>query len=98
MIIARIFIVLAALLLVAAVAIATLTPLGMTLGQGLVSMSVATADWLRAHSPDWAWEKLVQPLLVRPLWLLPAALGVICAGVAASCSFGTASPSRRRRS
>ncbi len=98
MIVARIFIVLAALLLVSAVAIAALTPLGMTLGQGLVSTSVATAEWLHAHSPDWAWERLAQPLLVRPLWLLPAALGVICAGVAASCSFGTASPSRRRRS
>ncbi len=94
----RIFAVLAALLLVSAVAIATLTPQGLTLGQGLVLLDRGLSAWLRAHSTAWMWEWLELPLLLRPLWLVPASLGVICAGVAASFNLGNASPSRRRRS
>ncbi|GAC1345705.1 MAG: hypothetical protein NVSMB18_25970 [Acetobacteraceae bacterium] len=95
---ARIFAVLAALLLVAAVAIATLTPQGLTLGQGLVMLDRGMTAWMRAHSADWAWQWLELPFMVRPLWLVPACLGVICAGMAASLNLGSASPSRRRRS
>ncbi len=95
---ARVCAALAALLLVSAIAIATLTPQGLTLGQGLVLLDRGFAAWMRSHSTAWMWEWLELPLLLRPLWLAPASLGVICAGMAASFNLGTASPSRRRRS
>ena len=95
---ARLFTVLAAVFLVLAVALAALAPVGMTLDQGLQVVSDTLDPWLRGHSPAWLLDWVELPLLARPLWLAPAALGVVCAGFAASCSFGTASPSRQRRS
>ena len=95
---ARVFAVLAALFLVSAVAIATLTPASLSLGQGLLMLDRAMPGWLREHSPGWVWEWMEYPFLVRPVWLLPACLGVICAGLAASFNLGATSPSRRRRS
>ncbi len=35
-----------------------------------------------AHLPPWAWGRLFLPLLLRPAWLPPAALGIIFAGLA----------------
>lgn len=93
---ARIFAVLAALLLVAAVAIGTLTPPGLTLGQGLVMLDRAGPTWLREHSAAWLWNFIEVPFMVRPLWLIPACLGLICAGMAATFNLGSASPRRRR--
>ncbi len=98
MIASRIFATLAALFLVAAVAIAALTPLGMTLGQGLMQMDGTWLSWIQKQSPLWSWTWLELPLLLRPLWLIPAGIGLICAGAAASLNFGRASPSRRKRS
>ena len=94
----RIFAVLAALLLVGAVAIASLIPVGLTLDHALLVLDRASVGWLRLHSVPWIWEWIEQPFLLRPLWLLPACLGVICAGLAASFNLGKASPSRHRRS
>jgi hypothetical protein len=34
--------------------------------------------------------------MVRPLWLIPAFLGLICAGMATTLNLGDASPRRRR--
>jgi hypothetical protein len=98
MIASRIFAALAALFLVAAVAIAALTPLGMTLGQGLMLMDGSWLTWIQKQSPAWGWTWLELPFLLRPLWLIPAGVGLICAGAAASLNFGRASPSRRKRS
>lgn len=95
---ARIFAVLAALFLVTAVALATLTPQGLTLGQGLLMLDRGSAAWLRAHSAGWLWDWLELPFLVRPLWLVPAFLGLICVGLSATLNLGKPSPSRRRRS
>lgn len=95
---ARIFAVLAALFLVSAVAIGTLTPPGLTLGQGLVMLDRGGPAWLRDHSAGWMWDWLEYPFMVRPLWLIPACLGLICAGMALSLNLGNASQSRRRRS
>ena len=92
---ARVFAVLAALFLVASVAIGTLAP-GLTLGQGLVMLDHAGPVWLREHSAAWLWNWLEVPFMVRPLWLIPACLGLICAGMAASLNLGSASPRRRR--
>ena len=93
---ARVFTVLAAVFLVLAVAAVALAPMGMTLGRGLATVSSSADYWLRSHSPDLLRQWVEVPLLTRPLWLLPAALGFICAGAAVSCSFGATSPSRRR--
>ncbi len=98
MIASRIFATLAALFLVSAVAIAALTPFGMTLGQGLMLMDGTWLSWIQKQSPPWGWTWLELPFLLRPLWLIPAGVGLICAGAAASLNFGRASPSRRKRS
>ena len=98
MIASRIFAALAALLLVTAVAIAALTPFGMTLGQGLMQLDGTWLNWMQKQSPAWGWTWIEMPFLLRPLWLIPAGLGLICAGAAASLNFGRASPSRRKRS
>ncbi len=95
---ARTFTILAAFLLVGAIAAAALAPAGMTLARGLGTMSGVIEPWLRVHSPGWLRDWVEMPMLSRPLWMLPAALGVICAGVAASATLGATSPSHRRRS
>ena len=95
---ARIFAVLSAVFLVVAVGAAALTPLGLTLAQGLLIMDRGSIDWAKLHSASWIWNWIAMPFLLRPLWLLPASLGVICAGVAMTFNLGKASPSRRRRS
>ncbi len=93
---ARVFAVLAALFLVGAVAIGALTPPGLTLGQGLLMLDHEATNWLRGGSPAWLWNWIEVPLMERPLWLIPASLGVICAGMAASLNLGDTSPRRRR--
>ena len=98
MIAARILAALAAVFLVTAIAIAALTPLGMTLGQGLMLLDGVWLAWIQKHSSAWSWAWLELPFLLRPLWLIPAALGLICAGAATSLNFGQRPTSRRRRS
>ena len=93
---ARVFAVLAAVLLVVSVAIGTLTAQGLTLGQGLVILDHDMAGWLREHSPPWVWNWIEVPFMLRPLWLFPACLGVICAGMALTLNLGDAPPRRRR--
>ncbi len=94
----RTFTVLSAFLLVCAVAAAALAPTGMTLSRGIASFTGVVEPWLRLNSPRWLQDWVEVPLLTRPLWMLPALLGVVCAGVAASATLGSASPSHRRRS
>lgn len=96
--IARSFAVLAAVFLVGSVALAALLPLGTNLAQTLLDMSATSLDQFRAVTPVWIWEWLCLPLLVRPVWLLPACFGLVTAGVAASFNLGQASSSRRKRS
>jgi hypothetical protein len=95
---ARIFAVLAAAFLVVSVGIAALLPLGLTLGHGLLMIDSGIVGWLKQHSLDWAWEWLLTPFLQRPLWLMPASIGLIAAGLALTFNLGKPSPSRRRRS
>jgi hypothetical protein len=86
----RILAVIAAILLVGSVAIATLGPPDVPLGQILLMLDHDLTEALRnsveQHLSAWIWADLVMPLLVRPAWLMPAALGLICAGVAFSVS------------
>ena len=46
---------------------------------------------IEQHFAAWMWADVVLPLLVRPAWLVPASLGLICAGAA----FSVAAASRR---
>ena len=94
--VARIFAVLAAFFLVAAVAIGALTPPGMTLGQGLSNLDGNVTTWLREHSLAWLWNWVEVPFMMRPMWLIPAGLGLICAGLATTLNLGDAAPRRRR--
>jgi len=99
----RILAVLGAILLIGALAIATLAPPDLSLGQALFTLdrellNMVQAGTQRRLSP-WIWEQMVVPLLVRPAWLVPAALGLICAGFSATlASRRSVAQSRRRRS
>jgi hypothetical protein len=98
MIASRVFAAFAALFLVTGVAIASLMPLGMTLGQGLMLVDGGWLAWMQKHSASWIWTALELPFLLRPLWLIPVALGLVCAGAATTLNFGKTSPSHRKRS
>lgn len=93
---ARVFAVLAAVFGVAAIAVASMFPRGHTLAQALGQMDDLFLIWLQRHSMAWAWIWLEEPLLLRPVWLLPAVLALVCGGLALSFNFGATSPSRRR--
>ena len=93
---ARIFAVFAAFFLVGAVAVGALTPTGLTLGQGLAMLDNNSPTWLREHSLAALWNWVEVPFMIRPLWLIPACLGLICAGMATTLNIGDASPRRRR--
>ncbi|HUN39373.1 MAG TPA: hypothetical protein VMU81_03710 [Acetobacteraceae bacterium] len=98
----RIFAVLSAILLVGAVAAATLGPPSVPLGQVLLMVDHDLTETLRTaieqHLAAWLWLDVAQPLLVRPAWLVPASLGLICAGAAFSVSARKAAGRTHRRS
>lgn len=95
---ARVFAVLAAVFGVMAIVCASMSPAGLTLAQALGQVDDLFLAWLQRHSVAWAWTWLEEPLLLRPLWLAPAALALVCTGLALSFNFGKTSPSRRKRS
>ena len=84
----RILAVISAILLVGSVALATLGPPSVPLGQVLLMVDHDLTEALRSgieqHLAAWIWSDVAAPLLVRPAWLVPAALGLICAGAAFS--------------
>lgn len=94
--------VLAAVLLVGAVALAVLAPPELPLAQALRMLNRDATDAAHAfvgrHLAEWIWSGLAMPLLDRPAWLVPATLGLICAGAAASFSGRKATGRRHRRS
>ena len=98
MIAARTFAVLAAVFGIATLALASLSPSGMTLAQALGAWDDKAMLWLQRHSLHWAWQWLELPLLLRPLWMVPAILALVCGGLSLSFNFGAASASHRRRS
>ncbi len=97
MILQRILAVLSAILLVGAVALAMLGPQGLPLGQAIFMMDHDVMEVLHRgielHVAAWLWRDGAVPLLVRPAWLVPASLGLICAGFALSVS--NRKPARR---
>ena len=88
MIVQRTLAIISAVLLVAAVGIATFGPQSVSLGQGLYLIDHEALDTLMAWSNrmlgHWAWASLIEPMLVRPAWLLPASIGIICSGLSMS--------------
>jgi len=100
---ARILAVLAAIFLVIAFALATLLPPMLSLGELAAMVDhptlVAVQDWTRMQISQWAWDQLAMPLLERPCWLVPIAIGLVCTGAAVTlASRGGVRRSHRRRS
>jgi len=98
----RVLAVLAAILLVSAVAIATFGQESVSLGQALNLIDHDFLDRLPAWSSrvlgGWVWTTVIQPLLVRPAWLGPASMGIVCAGVSVSLSSRKTTHRSHRRS
>ncbi len=102
MIAQRILAVLAAALLVSAVALATLSPPDMPLGQFLLLADHDAVSrvqfFVERVSSHWLWTWGFVPLLVRPTWLVPAMLGIVCAGVSMSLASRAAARNPHHRS
>jgi hypothetical protein len=99
----RVFAVLAALFLVAAVALGSILPADEPLSQIIADADSTTLPALQGfllqHIGAWAWQNAAVPLLVRPTWLLPLALGILCVGAVTTLNWRqTPSRPRRRRS
>jgi hypothetical protein len=98
----RVFAILAAVLLVSAVALAMLGPPSLPLGQALLmldrDMTEAVHEFIQHNLFDWVWTDVFLPLLIRPAWLIPVALGLVCAGVAMSLPGRKAARRPHRRS
>jgi hypothetical protein len=94
--------VLAAMLLVGAVALAMLGPPGVPLGQALFmvdhDLMEAVHTFIGTHMATWLWDYLVVPLMLRPAWLVPAALGLLCGGMSLSLSTRKSTHRSHRRS
>ncbi|MEA2739385.1 MAG: hypothetical protein QOH05_2692 [Acetobacteraceae bacterium] len=90
MIAQRVLAVISAILLVAAVAIATFGPESISLGQALYILDHDVLDklpaWATRTMGTWMWSSVIQPLLVRPAWLVPASAGIVCVGLSMSVS------------
>jgi hypothetical protein len=97
----RILAVLAAALLVGAVALAMLGPPAVPLGQALFMLDHDLMDALHSgiekHVSTWLWDNVAMPMMLRPAWLVPAALGLVCGGLSLSLSTRKKSTHRSHR-
>jgi len=97
----RVLAVLAAIFLVGAVAVATLGPPDVPLAAMIFMVDHDVLDALQggvqAHFDHWMWDDVLLPVLVRPAWLLPASIGLICAGASLSLSYRQGSQRTHRR-
>ncbi len=102
MIAQRILAVISAVLLVAAVAVATFGPESISLGQALYLFDHDVLDklpaWVTRNLGNWFWGSVIQPLLVRPAWLVPASVGIVCVGLSMSLSNRKTTHRSHRRS
>ena len=98
----RVWAVIAAVLLVASVAIATCGSQSLSLGQALVLLDHDLAGQAIAATKriigNRAWDTLVEPLMMRPDWLIPAFAGIISLGLALSFSGRNSARRSHRRS
>ncbi|MDR3532505.1 MAG: hypothetical protein P4L90_18370 [Rhodopila sp.] len=102
MIAQRVLAVISAVLLVAAVAIATFGPESISLGQALYLFDHDVLDklptWSSRTLGNWVWTAIIQPLLMRPAWLVPASAGLVCVGLSLSLSNRKTTHRSHRRS
>lgn len=100
MISVRVFAVLSAACLVAAFALASILPPDLPLAAAIALLDHRLLYQVQQSAarmlPVWAWNWGVVPLLMRPVWLLPASFGIIFAGVAVTTSSGPSRSHRRR--
>jgi hypothetical protein len=98
----RVLAVIAAVLLVAAVGIATFGTESISLGQAIYLLNHDVLDklplWFSRTLGNWMWVAVIQPLLDRPAWLLPASLGLVCVGLSLSLSNRKTTHRSHRRS
>ena len=98
----RILAVLASVLFVAAVGLATVGPEMVSLGGALAYLStdaeVGLHGWLVRVFGAWSWSYVAQPLMIRPAWLPFGALGMVFAGMALSWPARDATRRSTRRS
>ena len=84
----RLFAALAALCWASAVLLAATGPQGLTLADAISVVNVMAVfrfqEYAERHLPFWVWGNVALPWLIRPAWLVPASLGIICAGCAGS--------------
>jgi hypothetical protein len=94
--------IIAAVLLVAAVAIATFGAQSMSLGQAIALFDHDVLDklplWSSRTLGTWMWVAVIQPMLARPAWLLPASAGLVCIGLSLSLSNRKTTHRSHRRS
>jgi hypothetical protein len=78
--------------LVASFALATLLRPFLSLGQLIMSIDQSMLQALdqaeRTGASLWLWGNIAVPLLLRPSWMLPAMLGIVCVGAAAQLAWG----------
>ena len=102
MIAQRALAVIAAILLVAAVAIATFGSESITLGQAIYLLDHDVLDklplWSSRTLGNWMWLTVIQPMLERPAWLIPASAGLVCIGLSLSLSNRKSTHRSHRRS
>jgi hypothetical protein len=98
----RVLAIIAAVLLVAAVGIATFGAGSLSLGQAIYLLNHDVLDklplWSSRTLGKWMWVAVIQPLLERPAWLLPASLGLVCVGLSLSLSNRKTTHRSHRRS
>jgi len=89
------------MLLVGAVALAMLGPPAVPLGQALFmidhDLMNALHSGIERHLSTWLWDNVAVPLMLRPAWLVPAALGLICGGLSLTLSTRKKSAHRSHR-
>ena len=95
---ARVLAILAAIFLVMAFAAATLGPLDTSLGELLHGFDARLLSGVQRALSPWLWQNVAVPLLMRPAWLIPAGLGLLCAGGAATAAGAQGRSPRRWRS
>ncbi len=88
---------LAACFLVLAFAVAALGPLGLDLADAAHRLDDGLLARLYRHCPTVLWRQVMLPLLVRPAWVLPATLGIVCSGLAITLARPLGLDLRRRR-
>ncbi len=98
----RVFAVAAAVLLVGSVALASILPPDMSLRQAIAAMDAGAVTHLQGLVTGVLgrgfWDLMCTPLLVRPVWLVPVCLGLVCVGGTVTAMSQAAPRTKQKRS